>query len=92
MVSEILYYLEDVKNVDLPFKWYVLLNIFQALLLILMNIPFLRFLMKPVQKIVEALNRLADGKYDEKIDFESRKEQWSCSRYKMLLKKISKQN
>ena len=77
-LSEILYYLEDVKNVDLPFKWYVLLNIFQALLLILMNIPFLRFLMnhvdKPVQKIVEALNRLADGKYDEKIDFESRNE------------------
>ena len=77
-LSEILYYLEDVKNVDLPFKWYVLLNIFQALLLIFMNIPFLRFLMKhvdkPVQKIVEALNRLADGKYDEKIDFESRNE------------------
>lgn len=77
-LSEILYYLEDVKNVDLPFKWYVLLNIFQALLLILMNIPFLRFLMKhvdkPVQKIVEVLNRLADGKYDEKIDFESRNE------------------
>ena len=77
-LSEILYYLEDVKNVDLPFKWYVLLNIFQALLLILMNIPFLRFLMKhvdkPVQKIVESLNRLADGKYDEKIDFESRNE------------------
>lgn len=77
-LSEILYYLEDVKNVDLSFKWYVLLNIFQALLLILMNIPFLRFLMKhvdkPVQKIVEALNRLADGKYDEKIDFESRNE------------------
>lgn len=77
-LSEILYYLEDVWEIDLPIKWYLLLNIIQAGLLVLMNIPFLRFLMKhvdkPVQKIVEALNRLADGKYDEKINFESQNE------------------
>ncbi len=77
-LSEILYYLEDVRGMDLPVKWYVLLNVFQAVLLVLMNIPFLKFLIKhvdnPVQKIVEALNRLADGKYDEKIDFESKNE------------------
>lgn len=77
-LSEILYYLEDVWEIDLPIKWYLLLNIIQAGLLVLMNIPFLQFLMKhvdkPVQKIVEALNRLADGKYDEKINFESKNE------------------
>ncbi len=77
-LSEILYYLEDVKEIEFPIKWYLLLNAFQAFLLILMNIPFLRFLMKhvdnPVQKIVEALNHLADGKYYEKIEFESHNE------------------
>ena len=77
-LSEILYYLEDAWEIDLPIKWYLLLNIIQAGLLVLMNIPFLQFLMKhvdkPVQKIVEALNRLADGKYDEKINFESQNE------------------
>ena len=77
-LSEILYYLEDVWEIDLPIKWYLLLNIIQAGLLVLMNIPFLQFLMKhvdkPVQKIIEALNRLADGKYDEKINFESKNE------------------
>ena len=77
-LSEILYYLEDVRGVELPFKWYILLNIIQALLLILMNIPFLRFLIKhvdnPVRKIVNALNHLSDGHYDEKIEFESKNE------------------
>ena len=77
-LSEILYYLEDVWEIDLPIKCYLLLNIIQAGLLVFMNIPFLQFLMKhvdkPVQKIVEALNRLADGKYDEQINFESQNE------------------
>ena len=77
-LSEILYYLEDKRGVELPLKWYILLNIIQALLLILMNIPFLRFLInhvdKPVRKIVNALNHLSDGHYDEKIEFESKNE------------------
>lgn len=75
---EIIYYMEDVRGVELPIKWYILLNLFQAILLILMNLPFLRFLMKhvdkPVQKIVSSLNHLAEGQYEEKIDFEARNE------------------
>lgn len=77
-LSEILYYLEDEGGVDLPIKWYILLTILQAILLVLMNIPFLRFLMKhvdkPVQKIVSALNHFAEGKYDGKISFDSKNE------------------
>ncbi|MCR4821608.1 MAG: HAMP domain-containing histidine kinase [Treponema sp.] len=75
---EILYYLEEKRGIELPVKWYILLTVLQGILLVLMNIPFLRFLMKhvdkPVQKIVSALNHLAEGKYDEKISFDSKNE------------------
>lgn len=77
-LSEYLYYIEEKSGVELPFKLYILVNILQAALLVLMNIPFLRFLMKhvdkPVQKIIASLNRIAEGNYSEKISFESKNE------------------
>ena len=77
-LSEYLYYIEEKSGVELPFKLYILVNILQAALLVLMNIPFLRFLMKhvdkPVQKIIASLNRIAEGNYGEKISFESKNE------------------
>ena len=55
-----------------------MLDFFQALFLIILNIPFFRFLIKhidtPVQKIVCSLKKIADGKYDEKIDFDAKNE------------------
>lgn len=77
-LSEYLYYIEEKSGVELPFKFYILVNILQAVLLVLMNIPFLRFLIKhvdrPVQKIIASLNRIAEGNYSEKISFESKNE------------------
>ena len=77
-VSEYLWYLEEKSGVELPFKLYILLNILQVALLVVMNIPFLRFLMKhvdkPVQKIIASLNRIAEGNHSEKISFDSKNE------------------
>ena len=77
-VSEFFYYLEEKRGIEFPFKVYLLLTVIEMILLVLMNIPFLRYLIKhvdkPVQKIVSSLNQIADGNYDEKIDFESRNE------------------
>lgn len=77
-ISEWIYYLEDQRGVEFPFRFYIMLDIIQGVLLILINIPFLRFLIKhvdmPVQKIVGSLNSVAEGNYNEKIDFKSRNE------------------
>ena len=78
VISEILYQLEEKRGVEFPMKVYVIVNLIQALLLVVMNIPFLRFLIKhvdrPVQKIISSLNMIAEGKYSEKIQFESKNE------------------
>ena len=78
IVSEWLYWLEDEKGVEFPLKFYIFINAVQLLLLIFMNIPFMHFLIKhidrPVQKIISSLNRIADGNYNEKINFESKNE------------------
>lgn len=77
-ISEVLYYLEEKRGIDLPLRFYVCLNIVQAILLLVMNVPFLRFLIKrvdkPVQKIIASLNNISKGNYDEKIDFEAKNE------------------
>lgn len=77
-LSEFMFYLEERRGFEFPFRYYVFLTLAQVVLLVLMNIPFLLFLIgrvdRPVRKIVESLNRIAEGKYDEKIDFESRNE------------------
>lgn len=77
-VSEVFYYLEEKRKIEFPFKVYILLNIIDMIFLVLMNIPFLRFLIKhidkPVQKIILGLNNIADGNYNEKISFEARNE------------------
>ena len=48
------------------------------ILLILMNIPFLRFLIKhidrPVRKIIWGLNHVSEGNFSEKIDFYAKNE------------------
>ena len=78
LASEFLFQLEEKRGVEFPMKVYVIANLIQALLLVLMNIPFLRFLIKhvdrPVQKIIASLNRIAEGNYSEKISFESKNE------------------
>lgn len=77
-LSECLYYLEETRGIEFPFRFYITLDVVQGIVLILMNIPFLRFLInhvdKPVQKIVSSLNSVAEGNYDEKINFKSRNE------------------
>lgn len=71
---EILYYLEEKHGMDFSSKTYILVSIIQILLLVVMNIPFLRFLMnhvdKPVQKIIGSLNKIAEGNYGGKIPAE----------------------
>ena len=77
-LSECLYYLEETRGIEFPFRFYITLDVVQGIVLILMNIPFLRFLInhvdKPVQKIVSSLNSVAEGNYDEKIEFDSQNE------------------
>ncbi len=77
-LTEILYYLEDKRGVEFPFKFYIVINVFQAVLLLIVNIPFLRFLIRhidnPVQKIVSALHQISEGNYNEQIDFNARNE------------------
>lgn len=77
-LTEGLYYLEEQRGVSFPFRFYIFLNVVQACLLILMNLPFLYFLMKrvdrPVQEIVSSLHEIAEGNYDEKINFRTQNE------------------
>ncbi|MCR5045454.1 MAG: HAMP domain-containing histidine kinase [Treponema sp.] len=77
-LSEFLYYLEDKRGVEFPFRFYIVLNVVQVCLLVLVNIPFLSFLIKhvdkPVQEIIVSLNEIGDENYDVKIDFESQNE------------------
>lgn len=72
-VSELFYYLEEKRGVEFPFRVYALLTFIDMVLLVLMNIPFLRFLIKhidrPVQKIISGLNHISEGNISEKIDF-----------------------
>ena len=74
-VSEFFYYLEEKRGIEFPFKVYALLTLIDMILLVLMNIPFLSFLIKhidqPVQKIISGLNHISDGNISEKIDFDS---------------------
>lgn len=76
--SELFYYLEEKRGIEFPFKVYLLLNVIDMIFLVLMNIPFLRFLINhidtPVLKIVAGLNNIAKGNYSEKIDFEAKNE------------------
>lgn len=77
-VSELFYYLEENRGFEFPFKVYALLTFVDMILLILMNIPFLRFLIKhidrPVQKIISGLNHVSEGNFSEKIDFYAKNE------------------
>ena len=77
-LDETLYYLEEKRGIEFPYKVYLICNLVQAVILVLMNIPFLNFLInhvdKPVQKIITSLNKIADGKYDEQISFNSKNE------------------
>ena len=74
-VSELFYYLEEKRGFEFPFKVYALLTFIDMILLILMNIPFLNFLIKhidrPVQKIILGLNHVSEGNFREKIDFDA---------------------
>lgn len=78
VLAEYIYFLEDKRGVEFPQRFYITFDCIQAVLLVLMNIPFVRFLIKhidrPVRKIVDGLNKIADGKYDEKIDFDAKNE------------------
>ena len=77
-LDETLYYLEEKRGIEFPYRVYLICNLVQAVILVLMNIPFLNFLInhvdKPVQKIITSLNKIADGKYDEQISFNSKNE------------------
>ncbi len=77
-IAEYIYFLEEKRGVEFPQRFYIIFDCIQALLLVLMNIPFVRFLIKhidqPVQKIIGGLNKIADGKYDGKIDFDAKNE------------------
>lgn len=77
-ISELFYYLEEKRNIEFPFRIYILLNVIDMVFLVLMNIPFLRFLIKhidkPVQKIIGGLNQISGGDYKEKISFDARNE------------------
>lgn len=77
-IAEYIYYLEDKHGVEFPQRFYIIFDCIQAVLLVLMNIPFVRFLIKhidqPVQKIISGLKKISDGKYDEKIDFDAKNE------------------
>ncbi len=77
-ISELFYYLEEKRNIEFPFRVYILLNVIDMIFLVLMNIPFLRFLIKhidkPVQKIIGGLNQISGGNYNGKISFDARNE------------------
>lgn len=78
LFDETLYYIEEKRGIEFPSKVFVLCNFIQAIFLVLINIPFLRFLIKhidnPVQKIINSLNALAEGNYEAEIDFHSQNE------------------
>ena len=77
-LTELLFCFEEQRGMEFPFRFYLMMDFFQALLLVLINIPFLRFLIKhidkPVQKIIGGLNHISDGNYSEKIKFEAKNE------------------
>ncbi|MCR5189658.1 MAG: HAMP domain-containing histidine kinase [Treponema sp.] len=77
-MMEYLWTLEDKGKIVVTNAGFTLLVIIQALLFIIINIPFIIFLIrhidKPVQKILKALKRIKEEDFSEKIEFNSKNE------------------
>lgn len=74
-INEYIWYKEELGELVITNGLFTLLSVVQALLFIIINLPFLFFLInhidKPVQKIVKGLRKIKSEKFDERIDFNS---------------------
>lgn len=77
-INEYLWHQEELGKLTFTNGLFTLLSIIQALLFVVINLPFLFFLInhidKPVQKIVQGLRKIKSEKFDERIEFNSNNE------------------
>jgi len=77
-IMDYIWRLEETGKIVVTNAQYSFFTVFQALLFIIVNIPFMIFLIrhidKPVQKILRGLKRIKQENFSEKIDFESKNE------------------
>ncbi|MDE7292553.1 MAG: HAMP domain-containing histidine kinase [Treponemataceae bacterium] len=77
-INEYIWHQEELGELVITNGLFTLLSAVQALLFIIINLPFLFFLInhidKPVQKIVRGLRKIKSEKFDERIDFASSNE------------------
>lgn len=77
-INEYLWRQEELGKITFTNALFTWLTIIQALLFVIINLPFVFFLInhidKPVQKIVKGLRKIKAEKFDERINFNSNNE------------------
>lgn len=77
-ISDYLWMQEEAGKIVITNAKYTLFTVFQAVLFVLINIPFIIFLIrhidKPVQNLLRGLKRIKKEEFSEKIEFDSKNE------------------
>jgi len=77
-INEYIWIQEEAGKLEITNALFTGITIFQVVLFIVINIPFLIYLIKhidkPVQNIVKGLSKIKNGNFDERIDFKTNNE------------------
>jgi len=77
-VNEYIWFQKEAGKLEITNALFTGITIFQVVLFIVINIPFLIYLIKhidkPVQNIVKGLRKIKNGNFEERIDFKTNNE------------------
>jgi len=77
-VNEYIWFQEEARKLEITNALFTGITIFQVILFVVINIPFVIYLIrhidKPVQNIVRGLRKIKNGNFEERIDFQTNNE------------------